>query len=58
MVVFEFDKISRMKEAQSDQWYSFWKNLKEGYDFFEKTGIPPNVLVKDRKYVFEKIPPG
>ncbi len=47
----------RMKEAQSDQWYSFWKNLKEGYDFFEKTRIPPNVLVKDRKYVFEKIPP-
>jgi murein L,D-transpeptidase YafK len=48
----------RMNEARSDQWYSFWKNLQEGYDFFGKTGIPPNVLVKDRKFVFEKIPPG
>ena len=48
----------RMNEARPGNWYSFWKNLKEGYDFFEKTRIPPNVLVKDRKYVFEKISPG
>ena len=47
----------RMHEARSDQWYSFWKNLQEGYDFFEKTGNPPNILVKERKYAFEKIPP-
>jgi murein L,D-transpeptidase YafK len=47
----------RMHEARSDQWYSFWKNLQDGYDFFEKTGNPPNVLVKERKYAFEKIPP-
>ena len=46
----------RMNAARSDQWYSFWKNLQDGYDFFDKTGNPPNVLVKDRKYVFEKIP--
>ena len=47
----------RMNEARSDQWYPFWKNLQDGYAFFEKTGNPPNVLVRDRKYVFEKIPP-
>ena len=47
----------RMKEARSENWYSFWENLKGGYDFFEKTGNPPNVLVRSGKYVFEKIPP-
>jgi len=47
----------RMDEARSSRWYSFWENLKEGYDFFEKTGSPPNVLVQERKYAFEKIPP-
>ena len=48
----------RMNEARPEKWYSFWKNLKEGYDLFEKTRIPPNVLVQDRKYVFEKISSG
>lgn len=36
-------------------WRSFWKNLKEGYDFFERNGhIPPNVEVKDRRYIFNE----
>lgn len=48
---------ARMKAARSGNWYSFWKNLKDGYDFFEKTGNPPNVLVRKRKYVFEQIGP-
>ena len=46
---------SRMHEALSDQWYSFWKNLQDGYDYFEKTSNPPNILVKDRKYIFDKL---
>lgn len=32
---------------------SFWKNLKEGYDFFEQRLRPPNVRVIGRDYVFE-----
>jgi murein L,D-transpeptidase YafK len=47
----------RMNEARSGNWYSFWENLQDGYDYFEKTENPPNVLVKDRKYVFEEILP-
>ena len=36
-------------------WRSFWENLKEGYDFFERNGhIPPNVEVKDRRYIFNE----
>jgi murein L,D-transpeptidase YafK len=47
----------RMHEARSENWYPFWENLQDGYAFFEKEGNPPNVLMQDRKYVFEKILP-
>jgi len=42
-----------MQKYQSHKWHSFWQNLKEGYDLFEKSHIPPKVLVKDKKYVFK-----
>ncbi|MGH7004906.1 MAG: hypothetical protein ACREIP_13250, partial [Alphaproteobacteria bacterium] len=32
--------------------YAFWKNLKEGYDHFEITKVPPKVDVCEKKYVF------
>lgn len=35
-----------------NQWEGFWRNLKEGYDFFEANRRPPVVAVKDRKYIF------
>ena len=44
---------ARMKKASDSKWYSFWKNLKTGYDHFEKHKSPPNVNVKNGKYVFE-----
>ena len=44
------------KEAMAfraaSKWIDFWKNLKQGYDIFEKTGQPPVVGVKARRYVF------
>lgn len=43
-----------MRNHRNSKWYEFWENLKEGYDFFEKGGHnPPNVEVKDKRYVFE-----
>ncbi len=33
-------------------WIGFWRNLKEGYDMFERTHVPPVVAVKDGRYVF------
>jgi murein L,D-transpeptidase YafK len=42
--------IEKHKETE---WYGFWNNLKEGYDFFEETKIPPNVEVRNKKYIFE-----
>ena len=43
-----------MIEHKHSKWYIFWKNLKQGYDFFEKNGHhPPNVRVKNKQYIFE-----
>ena len=36
------------------QWMPFWLNLKEGYDLFEMTHIPPAPVVTDMKYGFTK----
>ena len=42
-----------MREHEGSEWYSFWVNLKEGYDFFEENGHnPPNVEVENNHYVF------
>lgn len=52
--VFPFEmKPKILDKHKSNRWYSFWKNLAEGYEYFEKHRIPPNVEVKGGKYVFE-----
>jgi murein L,D-transpeptidase YafK len=33
-------------------WLDFWRNLKEGYDWFERERRPPNVTVREKRYVF------
>ena len=42
----------RMNKAKGSPWLGFWQNLKEGYDAFEKTKVPPNVMVKEKRYTF------
>lgn len=32
-------------------WQGFWSNLKEAYDLFERTRLPPSVKVCNRRYV-------
>ncbi len=44
-----------MEQHKRSEWYGFWKNLKQGYDIFENEKKPPNVMVKNKQYVFEKI---
>ncbi len=41
-----------MAMRQASQWYPFWKNLKEGYDYFEKYRVPATVGVRNKKYAF------
>ena len=42
----------KMSTIAGDPNESFWKNLKEGYDFFETNKVPPNTNTKDGNYVF------
>lgn len=37
--------------------HPFWQNLKEGYDLFEKSKVPPLVGQKDGRYVFRRRDP-
>ena len=36
--------------------YEFWKNLKQGWDWFEAHSAPPDINVKDGAYVFRALP--
>lgn len=54
--IFPF-KMTRenMEKHTESTWYTFWENLKEGYDFFNNNGnSPPNVEVKNGRYIFQK----
>lgn len=44
-----------MARYRDDPNYAFWQNLKEGYDHFELTKVPPKVDVCEKRYVFNKI---
>jgi len=51
---FPFRMTDEAVAAQEEsEWYSFWKNLQEGYSYFEKNGYPPDVKVEKKRYVFE-----
>ena len=45
---------ANMKKHQKSKWIKEWKNLKAGYDWFEKTKRPPNVEVKGKRYTFSE----
>lgn len=38
-------------------WRSFWRNLKEGYDLFERTRRPPRISICSSRYTFEASDP-
>lgn len=41
-----------------DRWQDFWSNLKEGYDSFARTHLPPRISVCGQKYRVEDTLPG
>jgi murein L,D-transpeptidase YafK len=43
----------RMEKAVDSEWFAFWKNLKTGYDHFERTKTPPNTEVRNKRYHFD-----
>ena len=55
MHVYPFKLSSvNLKKYKKSAWLPFWKNLKEGYDLFESTRLPPRVRVCNKRYVFAK----
>ena len=49
----------RMKQTilasyQKSKWYKFWKNLKEGYDAFEKSHQVPLIDIENGRYIIDK----
>lgn len=42
---------ANLARAQGSAWSDFWSNLREGYDAFERTRVPPTVRVAARRYV-------
>lgn len=44
----------RLAKEVNSPWYNFWKNLKEGYDWFEDKKTPPNVTVQEKNYTFSE----
>jgi murein L,D-transpeptidase YafK len=42
----------RMARADDPLRAGFWRNLRQGHDWFERHGVPPDVTVKDGKYAF------
>lgn len=41
-----------LKIHKNSKWRSFWVNLKQGYDMFEKSKVPPIAGVSNGRYVF------
>ena len=49
---------ARLAKEKKNKWYAYWRTLKQGYDFFEKYHVPPNVAVCERRYVVNAIARG
>ncbi len=51
--IFPFRMTDKKMAAHKDsKWIDFWKNIKEGYDYFEGHHSPPIVVVQDKRYQF------
>lgn len=46
-------EADRLANYSSHPWYNFWKNLKQGYDYFNQFQRPPNTEVRQGRYVFD-----
>ncbi|WP_127597612.1 L,D-transpeptidase family protein [Nitratireductor alexandrii] len=56
---FPFRMTARnMARYRNDPNYTFWTMLKEGYDHFEITKVPPKVDVCEKRYVFNRTTEG
>jgi murein L,D-transpeptidase YafK len=53
--IFPFRMTKKNLAAHNhSRWTKFWKNLKQGYDFFEREHKVPFIVAEDGKYALEK----
>lgn len=53
--VFPFRMTRRNMHVYSDKkWFRFWKSIRQGYELFEKTHVPPQVAVCKKDYQFQE----
>jgi murein L,D-transpeptidase YafK len=50
--------VVNLNKHATNEWHGFWQNLKEGFDAFEESRVPPRVRVCDGRYHFDRIDPG
>lgn len=43
---------AKLNQYKDSEWYELWKNMQQGYLFFEQKKIPPDVRVENRNYTF------
>jgi hypothetical protein len=43
----------KMRSYALNEWYDFWRNLKDAYDSFERTKVPPRVSICEGRYWVE-----
>jgi murein L,D-transpeptidase YafK len=41
-----------MRKHKRSKWIRFWENLREGYEYFEHNNVPPDTIVKSKRYIF------
>jgi murein L,D-transpeptidase YafK len=49
---------ANMRAHAESQWLEFWQNLRQGYDAFAATQMPPRIGMCDQRYVVETQRPG
>lgn len=47
-----------LRKHADNEWHGFWENLKQGFDAFEASHVPPRVRVCDGRYHFDRVAPG
>ena len=43
-----------LDEFKDHKWYSFWKDLQPGYEYFNQHKTPPNITVKNKLYSIQQ----
>ncbi len=49
---------ANLRKQEGQPWFAFWANLKQAYDAFEATKVPPRIGLCDKRYVIEPMGPG